>query len=488
MMVQAALLRAIDHPGTVVLTGLPGTGKTLLLAELAQAARIVGRRVALLRHAGDEPEDASDVLLIDEADKLGPAQLAQLQADHPVCVLAGLPGLLDHFPAARGSTTTLVLTPLQPQEARRFVLDQLASSDGPNLSMDDEACSLIVGYAAGIPRNLQVVTGAAAFVADLEGSTTVLPPHVRAAIEMRFGAEDDHGTQPRSADRERPAQEVAAASSSHLESDTGTDPVETPRSAVVAPLTAIGAERRNFVWLAYVGIMTVLAIGVIYAGPGSRPAPVTTPAPTADASASTTVLAPPAPAVAPASGLASNIVATGTATASSPRAPSASIDMQLTAPQSNLATNRPSGMAIAGGGGAASTGLEAMPGPVIGRAIEAVAPVRSAAPTASAEYASKMEALPALAAPRILFTYPERDAPSAQAAQALAARFMREGAIVPGAQARPASRTRGVLFFFAEDAPAARTLAQKLGVQARPAGRVADLPPGTIEVALPIAP
>ena len=165
---DASLAALMQGPACVILLGAPGTGKTLLLRELADSLRRRGRIVRFLM-CGDLPVgtvgENGEVLLIDEAARMAPAVLAGLAAQPPCpLVLAGLPDFADTLKADRPIRVELL--PLAHAEARRFVIDWLIEA-GAGSRLTIPAIERVLAHAAGVPRVLvQVLKAALSMAAD----------------------------------------------------------------------------------------------------------------------------------------------------------------------------------------------------------------------------------------------------------------------------------------------------------------------------------
>lgn len=146
----------------VVVTGPSGTGKTLLLEDLARIIRSAGWRVIM--QPADAPFDFGHisgggpaVLLIDDAERLSEADLLLLQSARDYSVLlAGAESMERRCPGC----TTIKLRPLGLDEARTFISLWLAQAGESEPVLDDAAVLRLLGLSGGIPRLLAILLGA----------------------------------------------------------------------------------------------------------------------------------------------------------------------------------------------------------------------------------------------------------------------------------------------------------------------------------------
>ncbi|MBI0535743.1 hypothetical protein D9599_09175 [Roseomonas sp. KE2513] len=214
------VLEALERGAPVVaLVGAAGTGKTLLLGQLAEILRGRQDGVLLLRtthdlltyraEAGDAALAAATVLL-DEADRIGDDQLAPLlgvgQAAHlPPRILVGLPPLLRRLEALGRPAMAVTLSPVSRSELPGFIEARLAAAGYPPDLFAAEAVEELARRSGGVPRLVNVLTKAAAFAASLEGSPEVLARHVVEATRHAAGIAPATRAAPPPAQAEPPA-------------------------------------------------------------------------------------------------------------------------------------------------------------------------------------------------------------------------------------------------------------------------------------------
>ena len=186
----AAVLETLDGGGIAVLVGPPGSGKSLLLKELARTLRRAGKPARLIERtdAVDGPP-GSGVLLVDEADTLGADALAALCAGPAPVVFAALPEFPKRLAGHPRLAREVMLDCLRPQDVARYVAARLDAVGRPRDLIEPEAVLALAQCSGGLLRLVNTLGGAALFLATLDGSAQVSPRHVEEAASMR----DDFG-------------------------------------------------------------------------------------------------------------------------------------------------------------------------------------------------------------------------------------------------------------------------------------------------------
>ena len=192
-------LSALRRRGTVLLLGDSGTGKTLFLRALNASLAAEGRRVALVQRQGSgaaagkldvRPEGSTDIILIDDADRVPGTLLAALVASGRPLLLAGQPALRNRIGTLPADAAVVTLHPLTQPMTAQFLARQLeAAGMSPALFHRDAVASLW-RHSGGVPRPLQALAGLSLFVAQLEGAPAVLPGHVASAVAAQSGTAD----------------------------------------------------------------------------------------------------------------------------------------------------------------------------------------------------------------------------------------------------------------------------------------------------------
>lgn len=190
----------LARPCLVLILGKAGTGKTLLLQDLARTLRAAGADV-WLQPRGDLPLDAAQsatgdalgsapdrrrVVLIDEADRMTEAALDRLgRFGECAVVLAGLVGVEgDRLPDAKAVVVSLA--PLAPDEVGSFLAEYLALAGLDLGVMGPGAVARLAAHSGGVPRVLNMLARAAVFLASADGGR-VEAAHVDQAASLRSG-------------------------------------------------------------------------------------------------------------------------------------------------------------------------------------------------------------------------------------------------------------------------------------------------------------
>lgn len=242
---EEALAALLEGCRLILLVGSPGTGKSLLLDELAQTLRAKGRQVLLLPRGDVLPDfaevgwapsraDTPRVVLVDEANRLTDGVFELLgRLGSCSLVMAGLPALIDEHADGLPGSRSVHLRPLAPDEVPAFMAARLAQIGSPAETFGPDALSRLAELSDGAPRLINTLAGTAHFLAGLEGASTVGGAHVVEAAALRGDVAvpgstvaDTREAEPGSGD---------AASSGVAEAAAGPDPVGAAHPPQCAP-------------------------------------------------------------------------------------------------------------------------------------------------------------------------------------------------------------------------------------------------------------
>jgi hypothetical protein len=175
--------------GLVVVLGGPGTGKSLLLRELARQLEAGGREVRLVQRGDMVGEPLTrGIELVDEADHIDPLTLGRLVAARDaVHVLAALPRFAEQLSGFGTPMTVVALAPLTAQGVDDFVTRRLAAAGRSVDLVSRPAMAMLAEHSGGIPRVINMLVGAAISLAAAEGAYQVGSEHVEQAVTLRDG-------------------------------------------------------------------------------------------------------------------------------------------------------------------------------------------------------------------------------------------------------------------------------------------------------------
>jgi hypothetical protein len=474
---RACALATIEaRSGLVVVLGPPGTGKSLLLNELARALKASGRPVQLF-HRGDMMHEPSrgGTVLVDEADRMDGATLATVVAATNTChVLAALPRFVDQLAGFANPMTVVALAPLTAGGTRNFIAQRLAKVGRPADLLSEAAMTALYQRSFGIPRVVNMLAGSAIVLAAAESANQVGAEHVEQVAQWRDGLEPRPSA---AAAIAVPAVADAVVAAPQEAPEVGEEPQPTPRHRPRFGRIAIVTLAAWTVAMAGVGLYRTIAPSqpitvdvVVDAAPGdAAPAPaiepVTEVAELPQPAVEIVELGDVAPAAGPAPAAAS--VASAPPVVADPSPPVA--EMPPSAPREPEPVPEPAPDTVAAV--AVAVPAPIAPPPAV---IPAVVPV----------------ALPAMPVARVRIQYPRGDAQAETRAVRLVDGLRAGGVLVEAVAAAPAATRPGIRYFFAEDRDAATEVARRLedfagDIRLTPSARREALRrPGTIEVVL----
>lgn len=173
---------------SVVLVGLPGTSKTLLLQNLAQILREEGFSVRLAGHADAlDQEEGRAILLVDEAGSMPTTDLANVYTRDDPFVLVALPEFAEQLAALDCAFVPVALEPLQSDDVARYVAASLAAAGEPADMLEPDAIQALADRSQGLLRVVNALGAGAVFLRDMEGASHVTQRHVEEAYLLRQG-------------------------------------------------------------------------------------------------------------------------------------------------------------------------------------------------------------------------------------------------------------------------------------------------------------
>lgn len=188
-------LAALRRGGyTVLLCGAAGTGKTMLLREVARTLEAEGFVVDMRLHPGVAPLQLGEdpgrperrVVLVDEADRLSIDEIMRLLGDQAGSLVLGGVAFPDGTERVLPSDTIrLTLAPLQKNEIIAFVSAHAAVAERPSNFFTAEALESLAQISEGIPRLIVSLAGTSAWLAELNASSQVTAEHVDEAAMLR---------------------------------------------------------------------------------------------------------------------------------------------------------------------------------------------------------------------------------------------------------------------------------------------------------------
>ncbi|WP_458098338.1 nSTAND3 domain-containing NTPase [Roseomonas sp. WA12] len=182
-------LEALQRGRSVVLVGLPGTGKTLLLRDLAQSLRKAGLSVRLT-----EPSDLlnkakkREILLLDEAASMQTEQLACVCNRADLSILVALPDFAEQLAKLDCAFVEVALEPLQPEDVALYVAASLETANQPTDLLEPDAIQALADRSQGLLRIVNALGAGAVFLRNMEGAAHVTQRHVEEAYLLRQGA------------------------------------------------------------------------------------------------------------------------------------------------------------------------------------------------------------------------------------------------------------------------------------------------------------
>ena len=199
-----AVRNALESGSTVLLTGAPGVGKSLLLRCLRRDLAGSDCTVLLIPGETGSIGQPPNVLLLDDADRIPEALLTQLLAKVERSVLVGSSALLDRTGRCGTRIRSVMLRALTPPEVADFICAELRRVGLPETVFEPDAVDLLVRHTGGGPAAIRIHAALALFLARLDSADCVTAAHLADAL-------DRTGTVPLSDDPPAPAPDEPAS-------------------------------------------------------------------------------------------------------------------------------------------------------------------------------------------------------------------------------------------------------------------------------------
>ena len=247
-----------------LLTGLPGTGKSLLIRSVAQVLRSTGWKVGVYTASLPSQTEFAALtgcaaILIDDAHRLTAAEFEMLDRSGACPVLmAGPVGLEER----RQIDTPVVLPPLSAEEVPLFVSQWLKQTTQGAIRLDSAAMDRLSDASAGVPRLLAGLMTTSLEIAMAERASRIGAAHVeQAAWRQVEQAAEERANQPAGLQPLRPAPPNPARPGAEWEQRLAQVPFLD--QAVVPPAAAPSGVTMERVLLVGGIVLFVVAVGLL---------------------------------------------------------------------------------------------------------------------------------------------------------------------------------------------------------------------------------
>ena len=180
---MAAVHDALENGRNVLLTGAPGTGKSLLLRCLRDDLAGPSCNVLLIPGEIERSGEGATILLLDDADRIPKALLNQLRAKVDRAVLVGAPALSNRVAAGGDRVTSVTLRTLAPAEVADFVQAEVRRAGLAADVFEPAAIELLARHTGGVPAAIRTHAALALFLARLDDASRVTMAHARDALD-----------------------------------------------------------------------------------------------------------------------------------------------------------------------------------------------------------------------------------------------------------------------------------------------------------------